>query len=154
MKRLSFQNELALRNDRHGRNELLIEYIQYQAHLPHPDLRQEAAASTAKNFKQGSTVDDEVGNIMRNGPGGSNAGQGEGKCIEIKPIKNLVWTSTYLQSVSQESDISTYVQVPTSKAYVLQLCLLIRSTRKLSFDSLPMKFNFYSLFAHNRNNRS
>ena len=93
--KLSFQNELALRNDRHGRNELLIEYIQYQAHLPHPDLRQEAAASTAKNFKQGSTVDDEVGNIMRNGPGGSNVGQGEGKCIEIKPIKNLVWTSTY-----------------------------------------------------------
>ena len=33
------------------------------------------------DFKQGSTVDDEVGNIMRNGPGGgagSNAGQAEG----------------------------------------------------------------------------
>ena len=47
------------KNDRHGRNELLVEYIQYQAHLPHPDLRQD-------NFKQGS-VDDEVGKIMRNG---------------------------------------------------------------------------------------
>ena len=50
------------KNDRHGRNELLMEYIQYQAHLPHPDLRQD------QMFKTG-TVDDEVGNIMRNGEG-------------------------------------------------------------------------------------
>ena len=49
-------------NNRHGRNELLMEYIQYQAHLPHPDLRQD------QMFKTG-TVDDEVGNIMRNGEG-------------------------------------------------------------------------------------
>ena len=49
------------RNDRHGRNELLIEYVQYQAHLPHPDL------SSSGKIKQGSTVDDEVGIIMRNG---------------------------------------------------------------------------------------
>ena len=55
------------RNDRHGRNELLIEYIQYQAHLPHPDLRQES------KLKQGS-LDEEVGSIMRNGPG-SNEGE-------------------------------------------------------------------------------
>ena len=83
------QNELTPRNDRHGRNELLIEYIQYQAHLPHPDLRQESTASIGKNFKQGSSVDDEVGNIMRNGPGGSsNAAHGEG--IEIKPIKKCL----------------------------------------------------------------
>ena len=47
------------KNDRHGRNELLIEYIQYQAHLPHPDLRRQ-------DCKQGS-VDDEVGKIMSNG---------------------------------------------------------------------------------------
>ena len=33
--------ELMSKNDRHGRNELLMEYIQYQAHLPHPDLRQD-----------------------------------------------------------------------------------------------------------------
>ena len=50
------------KNDRHGRNELLMEYIQYQAHLPHPDLRQDQL------FKPGS-VDDEVGSIMRNGEG-------------------------------------------------------------------------------------
>ena len=54
--------ELMSKNDRHGRNELLMEYIQYQAHLPHPDLRQD------QMFKTG-TVDDEVGNIMRNGEG-------------------------------------------------------------------------------------
>ena len=45
---LFLQNELTPRNDRHGRNELLIEYIQYQAHLPHPDLRQESASSGSK----------------------------------------------------------------------------------------------------------
>ena len=41
------------------------------------------------DFKQGSTVDDEVGNIMRNGPGaGSNAGQAEGKfLLRLSPLK-------------------------------------------------------------------
>ena len=56
--------ELMSKTDRHGRNELLMEYIQYQAHLPHPDLRQDQLYK-----KSAGSVDDEVGNIMRTSNG-------------------------------------------------------------------------------------
>jgi hypothetical protein len=69
------QIELMTRNDRHGRNELLTEYIQYQAHLPHPDLRQDVRP--VKSFKKTSSVDDEVGNITRNGGGDSQGTFGQ-----------------------------------------------------------------------------
>ena len=77
MLKIVFQVELLARNDRHGRNELLIEYIQYRAHLPHPDLlRQDSAHS---KHKQGS-LDDEVGSIMRNGNEGQFTKSCVGKC--------------------------------------------------------------------------
>ena len=41
-----------------------MEYIQYQAHLPHPDLRQDQLYK-----KSAGSVDDEVGNIMRTSNG-------------------------------------------------------------------------------------
>ena len=67
------------KNDRHGRNELLTEYIQYQAHLPHPDLRVEQGKA--------KSVDDEVGNIMR-----SN-GEGKHLVIHIKMFTFLLPSS-------------------------------------------------------------
>ena len=40
---------------------MLIEYIQYQAHLPHPDLRQESASSGSKKGNLSWGIDNCLG---------------------------------------------------------------------------------------------
>ena len=67
-----FQAELQEKNDRHGRNSLLATYINYQAHLPHPDFR--GAGQQQQNRRPSSAMDEEVGSIMNKG--GAPAGAG------------------------------------------------------------------------------
>lgn len=60
---------MSYQNDRHGRNTMLASYIQYQAHLPHPDFRNTSPETKERTDRPGISLlsDDEVGNfIMRN----------------------------------------------------------------------------------------